>query len=92
MVNKNISLANLGGDFGVIGNEEVRSSSSGRAFGIEFLAQQKLSKTFYGILAYTWVRSEFKDQFNNFVPSSWDNGHIISLTAGKKFKKIGKLD
>ena len=46
-----------------------------------------MSKNFYGILAYTWVRSEFKDQFNNFVPSSWDNGHIISLTAGKKFKK-----
>ena len=87
LVNKNISLANLGGDFGVIGNEEVRSSSSGRAYGIEFLAQQKLSKNFYGILAYTWVKSEFKDQFNNFVPSSWDNGHIISLTAGKKFKK-----
>lgn len=87
LVNKNVSLANLGGDFGVIGNEEVTSSSKGRAYGIEFLAQQKLSKTFYGILAYTWVRSEFKDQNDLYKPSSWDNGHIISLTAGMKFKK-----
>ena len=87
LVNKNISLANLGGDFGVIGNEEVTSTSNGRAYGLEFLTQQKLSKNFYGILAYTWVRSEFKDQYNNFKPSAWDNGHIISLTAGKKFKK-----
>ncbi|MDG2369840.1 MAG: TonB-dependent receptor [Flavobacteriales bacterium] len=87
LVNKNVSLANLGGDFGVIGNEEVTSSSQGRAYGVEFLAQQKLSKSFYGILAYTWVRSEFKDQNNNYKPSAWDNGNIISLTAGKKFKK-----
>ena len=87
LVNKNVSLANLGGDFGVIGNEEVTSTSEGRSYGIEFLAQQKLSKNFYGILAYTWVRSEFKDQYNNFKPSAWDNGNIISLTAGKKFKK-----
>jgi hypothetical protein len=87
LVNKNVSLANLGGDFGVIGNEEVTSSSIGRAYGIEFLAQQKLSKNFYGILAYTWVRSEFKDQNNLYKPSAWDNGHIVSLTAGKKFKK-----
>ena len=91
LVNKNISLANLGGDFGVIGNEEVTSTSNGRAYGLEFLAQQKLSKNFYGILAYTWVRSEFKDQYDNFKPSALDNGHIISLTAGKKFKKDWEL-
>ena len=82
-----ISLANLGGDFGVIGNEPVSSISDGRAYGIEFLAQQKLSKNFYGILAYTWVKSEFKDKNGDYRPSAWDNGHIISLTAGKKFKK-----
>ena len=81
-----ISLANLGGDFGVIGNEPVSSTSEGRAYGIEFLAQQKLSKNFYGILAYTWVKSEFKDKYGAYRPSAWDNGHIISLTAGKKFK------
>ena len=81
-----ISLANLGGDFGVIGNEPVSSTSEGRAYGIEFLAQQKLSKDFYGILAYTWVKSEFKDKDGHYRPSAWDNGHIISLTAGKKFK------
>jgi len=81
-----ISLANLGGDFGVIGNEPVSSTSEGRAYGIEFLAQQKLSKNFYGILAYTWVKSEFKDKNGAYRPSAWDNGHIISLTAGKKFK------
>lgn len=87
LLNDSISLANLGGDFGVIGNEPVSSASDGRSYGAELLIQQKLYKGFYGILAYTFVRSEFKDKTGTFKPSSWDNRHIISLTAGKKFKK-----
>jgi hypothetical protein len=82
-----ISLANLGSDFGVIGNDAVVSTSTGRSYGFEFLAQQKLLKGFYGLATYTFVRSEFRDKRNSWVPSSWDNQHIINLTAGKTFKK-----
>ena len=82
-----INLANLGGDFGVIGNEPVVSIGEGRAYGVEFLVQRKLFKGLYGIAALTLVRSEFTDKNNDYVPSSWDNGYILSLTAGKKFKK-----
>lgn len=87
LVRDSISLANLGADFGVIGNEEVVSDNEGRAYGVELLVQQKLFKGFYGILAYTWVRSEFEDRNGNFVPSSWDAQHLISFTGGKKFKR-----
>ena len=87
LIGDSISLANLGGDFGVIGNEEVTSSSEGRSYGVEFLAQKKLNKYFYGILAYTWVRSEFKDKNDFYKPSAWDNKHIISITGGVKLKK-----
>lgn len=81
-----ISLANLGGDYGVIGNEPVTSTSVGRAYGVEFMIQQKLFKGFYGIIAYTLVKSEFQDKHQNYKPSAWDNGNIVSLTFGKKFK------
>ena len=82
-----ITLANLGGDFGVIGDEPAVSRSGGRSYGVEFLAQQKLRKGFYGIIAYTWVKSEFEDKNGDLVPSAWDNGHLVTLTGGKKFKK-----
>ena len=49
--------------------------------------QQKLYKGWFGTLAYTLVKSEFEDKNGNFVPSAWDNEHIITLTAGKKFGK-----
>jgi len=86
-VDKGISLANLGADFGVIGNEAVTSTSEGRAYGAEFLLQQKLYQGFYGIVAYTFVRSEFTGADGEYVPSAWDSKHLVSLTAGKKFKK-----
>ncbi|MFT5778624.1 MAG: hypothetical protein ACI837_001580 [Crocinitomicaceae bacterium] len=86
-VNDSISLANLGSDFGIVGNEEVTSSSKGRSYGAEFLYQQKLIKGFYCLAAYTFVTSEFQSINGVFVPSTWDSKHIVSLTGGKRFKK-----
>lgn len=91
LTDDSITLANLGGDFGVIGNAPASSTAEGRAYGVEFLFQQKLFKGFYGLLTYTFVRSEFTDKNGDFVPSSWDNRHIIVVTAGKKFKKEWEL-
>ena len=86
-VNDSISLANLGIDFGVIGNEAFVPTSEGRAYGFEFLFQQKLYKGFYGITSYTLSWSEFKDKNGDFVPSSWDTRHIANVTLGKRFNK-----
>ena len=87
-IRNGIALANLGADFGVIGNEPVESSAEGRAYGLEILAQQRLFNDFYGIAALTLVRSEFTNpNTEGFVPSSWDNKFIVSLTAGKRFGK-----
>ena len=86
-LNDSISLANLGSDFGVLGNEPVVSISTGKSYGLEFFVQQKLTSSIYGIVSYTWVRSEFKDKNDNLIPSSWDNKHVLNVTAGKKFKK-----
>ncbi|MFC0262887.1 TonB-dependent receptor [Fontibacter flavus] len=83
-----IALANLGADFGVIGNEPVVSNAEGRSYGLEFLAQQRFFNNFYGIAAVTLVRSEFTNpNTEGFVPSAWDNRFIISTTAGKRFRK-----
>ena len=86
-----LSLANLGGDFGVIGNEPVTSTSFGRSYGLELLVQQKLLSSVYGILSYTFVRGEFSDKNDELINSSWDNRHILNLTAGKKFKNDWEL-
>ena len=91
LLRDSISLANLGGDFGVIGNEPAKSISEGRSYGIELFMQQKLSSSIYGLLSYTFVRSEFQDKNGDYVPSSWDNRHILNITAGKKFNRNWEL-
>ena len=90
-IRNQISLANLGADFGVVGNEAVTSTSKGKAYGFELLAQKKSYEGLYGILSYTFVRSEFQDVLNNYIPSSWDNEHLLTITAGKKFNNNWEL-
>lgn len=82
-----IPLANLGTDFGVVGDRPVAALTKGRSYGLEFLAQQKLQKGFYGIVAFTLVRSEFQNKREEYIASSWDNRYILSLTGGKIFKR-----
>lgn len=91
VLSDSVNLANLGADFGVIGNTAVASIGEGRSYGLEFLIQQKLYKGFYGIAAYTFVRSEFTTKTGDYAPSAWDNGHIVTLTGGRKFKKGWEL-
>ncbi len=87
LLRDSLTLANLGGDFGVIGNEPAVSRSGGRTYGMEVLFQQRLFEGFYGIAAYTLGWSEFEDKNGELAPSSWDARHILNLTAGKKFGK-----
>jgi hypothetical protein len=86
-VTKQVSLANEGGDYGVVGDEAVRSTGQGRAYGMEFFLQQKLFKGFYGWIAYTYVRSEFRDRNGIFIPSAWDQRNILNILLGRKMKR-----
>ncbi len=86
-LNDSVSIANQGSDFGVIGDVPVDSRSKGRSMGLEVLVQQKLHNNFYGLLSYTYVVSEFTGLTNTYTSASWDYRHMISLTAGKIFKR-----
>jgi hypothetical protein len=86
-VDKGISLANLGGDFGVFGNERINSDGKGEAYGFELLVQKRLTKHFYGIMAYTYYYSQFSGANGVMLPSAWDNRHLFSFTGGYKFAK-----
>jgi hypothetical protein len=77
-----IALPNLGGDYGFVGAEPLRSSGTGRARGMELFAQQKLLGATYLIGAYTLSWSEYAGEDGVLRPSSWDRRHALSLTWG----------
>ena len=86
-----VSLANKGGGFEVLGNEAINSEGVGQSRGGEFLFQQKLSKNFYGIFAYTYFFSEFSGLDRISRPSVWDSRHLISFVGGYKLKRNWEL-
>jgi len=81
-----VSLANLGGDFSVLGNEDIESIGLGRTYGVEFLYQKKFTNNYYAILAYTLFWSEYT-AFDEevYLPSAWDSRNLLTFTGGYKF-------
>jgi len=88
---ENISLANLGGGFGAIGNEKVSSVGGGRAYGLELFVQKKLTKKQFLTFSYTYVRSLFDGVDTELFPSTWDNKHLLSFIYGLKLKNNWEL-
>ncbi len=87
-VNDSVSLASKGGaDFGVYGAEAVTPISKGNAYGFELMGRIKKYKKLNGIITYTFVRSEFTDNKGVYIPSSWDNRHLLTVTATKNFRR-----
>ena len=86
-----VSLANKGGGFEVLGNEAIVSEGEGQSSGVEVLFQQKLSKNFYGVFAYTYFSSEFTGTDGTLRPSVWDSRHLISFSGGYKLKRNWEL-
>jgi len=82
-----INIASKSAGYGTFGDEEIISNSKGRAYGFEVLAQDKSFFGFNVILSYTFVISKFTDKNQKFVPSAWDNRHIINLTVLRSFKR-----
>ena len=97
-VKDDISLANKGADYGVVGDEEVISASKGHAYGAEFQARIQ-TKAYHLNVSYTLARSEFQHA-DQYAPSSWDSKHILSMTGsislkrdwqiGSRFRLVGR--
>lgn len=86
-----VSLASKGADFGTFGDEPVTPTSSGRAYGAELLYRNRDLLGFNTILSYTLVWSESLEKraslANLYIPTAWDNRHLVTLTATRSFNR-----
>ena len=91
-VTDKVSIASKGGDFGTFGDEEVVSLAKGRAYGMEVLYRNRDLAGINTIISYTLVRSESQEidadlnALETYIPSAWDNKHLLNVTAFRKFK------
>jgi len=86
-VRDSVPLSTKSADYGIFGDETLVSTSNGRAYGFELLGRLKEFRRINLVFSYTYVRSEFRGLDSGMIPSSWDNKHLFSLTATKKFNR-----
>jgi hypothetical protein len=86
-VNEGVSLASKGTEYGQVGDEEIVSTGSGRAYGLEFLFKLMDQKRVNLSATYTLFKSEFTNAAGVYQPSSWDTRHIVNVLAAYKFDK-----
>lgn len=92
-----VCLANKGTDYVAVGDEPVKSVGEGRSFGGELMIRTQEFYGFVASLAYTYYYSEFKEMNSelapaaNYVPSSWDNRHILTITATRRLARTWDL-
>lgn len=93
-IKDSVVLAAKGGaDYGAFGDEALTSIGEGRAYGVELLIKTFNLGGFNSLLSYTLFWSEYKEYSSNlqstgrYIPSTWDNRHLISLMVNKVFKR-----
>ncbi len=65
---------------------QVANTGRGNVWGLELLVRQEVTKRMYGWLAYTLSRStESVAAGQPYVPSAFDETHILTLVASYKF-------
>jgi hypothetical protein len=86
-VRDSVPLSSKSADYGIFGDEALVSTSTGRAYGVEVLGRLKEFNKINLVFSYTFVRSEFRGLDSRWIPSSWDNKHLFSLTATRKLSR-----
>jgi len=82
-----ISYANANANYVVAGTQPANSSSEGQAYGLEFQVRQKYRKSYFWMLSYTFVVSQFTGaDGQELLSTAWDNRHFANISLGKTFK------
>ncbi len=82
-----VPLSTKSAGYGVFGNEALVSTAVGRAYGLELMGRARDFAGLNMVFSYTFVRSEFKGTGGDYIPTAWDNRHLISVTATKAIGK-----
>ena len=77
-----VPLTCIGADYGSIGEEPLKSSGAGRAYGAELMVRWIIPDKVTLVGSATLYKSEYRaDDQSDYVVSAWDNNFIINLSA-----------
>ena len=77
-----IPLACKGNDYGVVGNEPLISTASGRSYGLEASLRWQKPGKFNAVSSFTLYKSEYRNNPQSpYIASAWDNRFILNLSG-----------
>lgn len=77
-----IPLACKGNDYGVVGNEALRSSAEGRSYGVEAMARWQVPGKVNLVGSVTLFRSEYRsDACSAYIVSAWDSRFVVNVSG-----------
>lgn len=77
-----IPLTCKGADYGVVGNEALRSTARGRAYGVEAMARWQIPGRVNIVGSVTLYRSEYRsDAAAPWIASAWDNRFVANVSG-----------
>ena len=81
-VTDGIPLACKGNDYGVVGNEELRPTAQGRAYGVEAMARWQIPGRVSVVGSVTVFRSEYRSEPSaGWIASAWDNRFVANVSG-----------
>jgi len=70
---------------------QLISEGSARSYGVEMILQKKLAQDFYGLLSFSWSKSEYQNSQEEWLPRSFDNGFVFSVEGGYRPAKTWEI-
>ncbi len=87
-----ISMANSGAAYGIdLYTQKLTSKGEGFAKGLDFMLQQKMTKSIYGLLSYSYSKTEHKALDGISRPGGFDSRNVINLILGYKLDKGNEI-
>ncbi|MFO7445746.1 MAG: TonB-dependent receptor [Ignavibacteriaceae bacterium] len=87
-----ISMANSGAEYGVnLLTQKLISAGKGYSKGIDIMFHQKMTDSYYGILSYSYSKTENKALDNILRPGAFDNRNVLNIVLGYQFSKEDEL-
>lgn len=81
-ITENIPLACKGNDYGLFGNEPLRSTAIGRSYGMELLGKWQIPDKISATASFTLFKCEYKaHKHATYISSAWDNRFIMNLSC-----------
>lgn len=81
-VSDNIPLLCKGNDYGVVGNEALISSASGRSYGVELMGKWQVPGKVSLVSSLTIYKSEYRnDRHSPYIASAWDNRFVWNTSC-----------